>query len=149
MSDQQATVSGRQGVTDAAASEIADVGKALISGVTPADKGWILGFVIVVFIIVASDVWISIKTLDSNRAANERLVTYFIEVEQNRAQALDHQAQLFGDQVRRSQEVIRALAETVSRDSERAGMAAVAAIDQQTRQQYTSPQFIGPPEAPR
>ena len=89
----------------------------------------------IVFIIVGADGLVAIRTLQSNKESTERLVSYLISVEENRAEALERQATLFGDQNRRNQEVIRALAEAVARDSERAGMAALAAIDETSRVQ--------------
>lgn len=142
-------ISGRRGVTDTAASEIADVSKSLIGGITPADKGWILGFIVVVFIIVASYTFISIRQAEQAATSAERLTTYLIAVESNRSEALERQAQFFGDQARRSQEVIRELAQAVARDSERAGIAALTAIEAETaiRTRELDKEFIGPPTA--
>ena len=139
MTDQNTNMSSGKGVTDSAISDAAEVSKTLISGITPADKGWILGFIIVVAIIVGSDMYVSIVTARTNAQENIVLAEYFKVIEQNRAAALDRQSQTYADQVRRSQEVIRDLAQAVARDSERAGMAALSAIDRQSVSVATRP----------
>ena len=133
------------GFTDAAISDAADVGKSLIQGVAPAEKGWILGFILVVAIIVLSDAWVGIKTIEATSAMQVQQRTYFETVETNRTAAIAKQAEVFSDQVRRSQEVIRDLAQAVSRDSERSGMAAMAAVSARSDTlEGMAPEFIGP-----
>ena len=139
-----------KGFTDAAVSDAAEVGKSLIQGIAPAEKGWVLGFIIVVAIIVLSDMWVGIKTLETNVAISQSNRVYFTLVEENRMKAMDKQAQTFSDQVRRSQEVIRDLAQAVSRDSERSGMAAMAAVSARSDTlENMDPEFIGPPAPER
>lgn len=144
--------SGRGGITDAAADSAADVGKSLIKGITPADQGWVLGFIIVVAIIVLSDMWVSLKTLQANAERHEYTQNYFEMVEVHRADQFEQSLEQFTDASRRYQEVIRALTETVARDSERAGAAALSVIDETSRRQLIeettrpNPEFIGPQE---
>ena len=134
-----------KGFTDAAVGDAADVGKTLIQGIAPAEKGWILGFICVVAIIVMSDMWVSLKTLDSNAEMSAANREYFTLVEQNRMTSNAKQAEMFGDQVRRSQEVIRDLAQAVSRDSERSGVAAMAAVSARSDTlEKMDKEFIGP-----
>ena len=151
MTEPNTNISGKGGITDSATCEVAEVGKTLIQGIAPAEKGWILGFIVVVAIIVLSDMWVNIRTLQANITSGERVQTYFEQVETNRSTQLDNAMEQWADQTRRYQEVIRALTESVARDSERAGQAAVAAIDDASRSQYirdtADPNFIGPPEA--
>lgn len=136
MSEPEPNKSNREGITDNAASEVADVSKSLIQGMAPAEKGWILGFIVVVAIIVLSDMWVNLKTLQSTEVRAQATQQYFELVEAHRATQFDKAMQQWADQTRRYQEVIRALTESVARDSERAGQAAVAAIDDASRTQY-------------
>lgn len=110
-----------------------------LKALSPADKSWIAGFVIIFAILVGSNAYVQIRTLaaDTNRSNDTR--AYFELLEGNRA-----------NEIRRSQETIKALADAVARDSERAGMAAMSAIDERARQTYAQQSdFIGPPEAPQ
>lgn len=136
MSEQNTNVSGRGGITDDAVGSAADVAKQGITALTPAHSGWIFGFVLVVLIIVGSDMYVSIQTLKQTASRAEATQKYFELVEANRAQQFSTASQQWADQSRRYQEVIRALTESVARDSERAGQAAVSAIDEASRQQF-------------
>jgi len=115
--------------------QAADVGKTLIQAISPADKGWVLGFIVVVAIIVGADSWVALKTIDQNVKIAEANRLYFEKVEANRATAFEKSHQTYSDQQRRSQEVIKALAASVARDSERAGDAALMAITEKSRRQ--------------
>lgn len=118
------------------ATIVSEAGEAVEGGLralAPADKSWIAGFIVVVAIIVISDAWVATKTLVHSASSDNATRSYFELLENNRA-----------NELRRAQETIKALADAVARDSERAGMAAVSAIDESVRKQ-----FIGPPEAPR
>jgi hypothetical protein len=109
-----------KGITDDAVSSVTEVGTTLIKGIAPADRGWILGFIVVVFFILAADVlstyWLTVSTSERN----VRLTEYLIEIESNRSQAMERQAQTYGDQLRRSQEVIEDLSQAIARQSEQA-----------------------------
>ena len=72
------------------------------------DRGWVLGFVLVVAIIVLSDTYKSIKLFEAQQAEDEIVSTHFHNIETNRAEEL-----------RRAQETIKALAETLARSTER------------------------------
>lgn len=121
------------GVTDNAAGVAGDVAVQGIAALTPAHSGWIFGFVLVVLIIVGSDMYVSVKTLNQTSIRAEATQKYFELVENNRTAQFETMASQFADQSRRYQEVIRALTESVARDSERAGRAAASAVDQATR----------------
>lgn len=114
-------------------SEAADVGKTLIQGIAPAEKGWILGFICVVAIIVLSDAWVNLRTIETTRLRGDQTQKYFELVEQNRADQFERSLAVFADQMRRAQEVNRDLAREISRDSERSGLAAMAAVDTRSR----------------
>lgn len=110
-----------------------------IKALSPADKSWIAGFVIIFAILVGSNAYVQIRTLEAERERGTNTLTYMDLIEQNRS-----------NEIRRSQETIKALADAVARDSERAGMAAMSAIDERARRSYAQqPDFIGPPEAPQ
>ena len=91
-----------------------------------------MGFILVVAIIVGSDAWVALATLKASAARSSDVQEYFEMVEANRASQADQMSQVFADQVRRSQEVIRDLAQAVARDSERAGTAALSAINRKS-----------------
>ena len=110
----------KPGLTDENVNAYADVAKTGIGALVPADKGWIFGFIIVVGIIVLTDMYVNIKTLDANKIRSTDTRIYFELIEANRA-----------NEIRRSQETIKALADAVARDSERAGMAALTAIEKE------------------
>ena len=110
----------KPGMTDDNINAYADVAKSGIAALVPADKGWIFGFIIVVGIIVISDMFIAVKTLDATKIRSNDTRVYFELIEANRA-----------NEIRRSQETIKALADAVARDSERAGMAALTAIEKE------------------
>lgn len=139
-----------QGITDSAANEAGVTARTLISGVSQADRGWILGFICVVSIIVISDMFSGKWAAEASKVSNLALAEYIVSVESNRSQALERQASFFADQNRRSQEIIRDLVQAVSRDSERAGVAALSAIkrqsEAQTNQQWTYPRTEAPKE---
>jgi len=109
--------------------DAAEVGKTLIESVTPAREGWVLAFIVIVGIIVGSDMWVSIKTLEANKEMVNTNRSYFDKVEANRASANRDSSQIYADQLRRSQEVIRSLSESIARESERTGDAAVAVLE--------------------
>lgn len=113
--------------------QAADVGKTLIQGIAPAEKGWVLGFICVVAIIVGSDAWVSLKTIDTNAKTAILQKEYYEKIEENRASSSREALSIYSDQLRRSQEVIKSLAESVARDSERAGDAALFAIQSKSR----------------
>ena len=115
--------------------QAADVGKTLIQGMAPAKEGWILAFIVIVALITGSDLWIGMKTLEANTMVSEQTRKYFEMVEENRASSARDAHATYADQVRRSQEVIRSLAESISRDSERAGDAALMAIRDKSQAQ--------------
>ena len=110
--------------------DAAEVSKTLIEFVTPAREGWVLAFIVIVGIIVGSDMWISIKTLEANKEMVNTNRAYFDKVEANRASANRDAIQVYADQLRRSQEVIRSLSESIARESERTGDAAVEYLKQ-------------------
>lgn len=115
-----------------------------IKALSPADKSWIAGFVIIFTMLVGTNAWVQTHTIRSEvqRAADIR--AYFEVIEINRA-----------EEIRRTQETVRLLADSLSRDTERSSQTAAALFDQQGRllsspQVITlSPDFIGPPEGPQ
>ena len=102
-----------------------------IRALSPADKSWVAAVTIIFLGITGVNAWVQIQGLKSGADDANRLVEYLINVESNRATALDKQSQLYADQMRRAQETIKDLTDAVARDSERAGMAALSAIDKE------------------
>jgi hypothetical protein len=126
----------------------ADVGKTLIGGIN-ADKGWILGFIVVVAIIVGSSTYVQLRSIDAQNIQDELSRSFFAIIEENRHEAGMNALSSYTDQMRRSQEIIKALTASVSRDSERAGDAALFAIREQStslaeQSERLDPEFIGP-----
>ena len=110
-------------------SEYADVAKTGIAALVPGKEGWLFGLVLIMAMILAVFGWIFVRSLEQQRLSAERLTTYLIEVEQNRSEALERQQLAHKDEIRRYQETVLHLVQSVARDSERAGMAALSAIE--------------------
>lgn len=88
-----------------------------IAGMTPADKGWILAFVVIFGMFQISNYMISVEREKSEEARSVRLVTYFTQLEDSRAVMEVNRAQ----EIRRLQEIIKELTQTVVREAERKG----------------------------
>ena len=108
--------------------EFADSAAKALESLTPADKSWVAGFVIVVLIIVGSDAYVGIKSSQDDRRAAERMAMFLEAVETNRAQEVVRLQQSHSDEIRRYQEAISHLVDAVVRDSERSGRIAVESV---------------------
>jgi len=73
----------------------------------PADRSWIAGFILVVCVIVGSDVYGDWLANADQEAMRQHYVDYMGRVEDNRA-----------EEVRRTQELIKELADALSRKTE-------------------------------
>ena len=95
-----------------------DVAKTGIKALTPPDTGWILAVVLIIGMLQLTEYFGSIRLsefLHTHQEQNGAIVTKFMDLK--------------ADELRRCQETITALAGAVSRSADRAGRAAVDAID--------------------
>ena len=113
------------------AEGLADSAVSGIQALSPADRSWVAGFVIVVLIIVGADAFVAIRASADSVKAAERLTGFIASVEANRAQELNEYQAQQREETRRYQEMVRHLVDAVARDSERAGQVAVQALDRQ------------------
>ena len=103
-------------------SQMADVAKTGLKGLSPADTGWILAVVIIICAIQVADYFGAVRLseyLQSHMESQTTLITKYMEVT--------------SEQQRRAQETIKALTDASIRDGERAGRAAVQAITEGAR----------------
>lgn len=145
MADQPTTAQTVAGQAEGLAAQAVSGLKAL----SPADKSWVAAFVLIVLIIVGADTWSGMHQYEQATQTSARLTAYLTEVEKNRSDALDRQTQFFDDQMRRSQEVIRDLADVIARDSERYSLATINAAERRVEdtRDLLPADFIGPPMA--
>lgn len=102
-------------------AEAGEAASSTLSALSPADRSWIAGFIVVVAIIVLSDLYMSIKQMQTIAESDKIVAEYFQFLETNRAAEL-----------RRSQETIKALADTVAREAERTSRTTAQAVDRAT-----------------
>lgn len=97
----------------------ASVGKDAVAKLTPADKGWILAFVILFSVMQVTNY---LRSLDRNalaKAESERVNQYMELIESNRRDMANKRA----DEMRRMQELVKTLSDTVSRQADRVSRA--------------------------
>ena len=100
------------------AESYADVAKSGIQALAPADKGWMLAVVIIIIALQVNDYF-----------SAQRLSVYLTATDERRNAMILKYMDIATEQQRRSQEVIKQLTDASIRDGERAGRAAVQAID--------------------
>lgn len=88
-----------------------------IAGMTPADKGWILAFVIIFGMFQISNYLLSIAREESESERTARLVSYFNKIEDSRVDLEKNRS----EEVRRLQETVKYLVQTIAREAERKG----------------------------
>lgn len=93
-----------------------------IAGMAPAEKGWILAFVVIFAIFQASNYMSSIKREDGERERASNIIEYFNSIEASRSKIEEHRS----EENRRLQEVIKELSQTISRQANRTGRALTA-----------------------
>ena len=102
-----------------ASQDWADVAKQSVSGMTPADKGWILAFVVLFAVFQISNYLISTQRQEEETARSNRQVEYFMKLEESRSSIEENRSQ----EIRRMQEVIKELTQALGRAHEYSGRA--------------------------
>ncbi len=104
------------------------VAKTGLASMAPAEKGWLLGLVIMFTVMFGLNYMEHNDNLIAERSRSENLMTYLKAIEANR-QAMNA---VRATEMRRMQEINKELAQTVSRQANRAGrsMTSQQAVDQ-------------------
>ena len=97
------------------AEDWGDVAAKGVLGMSNAQKGWILAFVVIFGVFQATNYAANVARESADVERADRLAKYFETVEMNRAKVEEHRSQ----ELRRAQETIEALADTIGRQSER------------------------------
>lgn len=93
----------------------ASVAKDSVVKLTPADKGWILAFVILFSVMQVTNYLTSVGRSEMELDKGQRINAYLELLESNRRDMAMKRA----DEMRRMQELLKALADTISRQSDR------------------------------
>ena len=102
-----------------ASQEWSDVAKHTVGSLTPADRGWILAFVILFGIFQGSNYLIQTQRQEEETSRSNRQVEYFMKLEDSRSKIEDNRSEEF----RRMQEVIKELTQALGRAHEYEGRA--------------------------
>lgn len=104
------------------------VAKHGLMAMAPAEKGWLLAVVVMFGTLMLVDYFETVRQLEASSKRTEEVNKYLGVIEANREKAEDTRAQ----EVRRLQEIVKELAQTVSRQANRAGrqMTSAQAVDQ-------------------
>jgi hypothetical protein len=98
------------------------VAKTGISSMAPAEKGWILAFVIIFAVFQGANYLVSIKREEAETDRSVRLSEHLISLGASRDKVEENRAQ----EIRRMQEVIKDLSQTIARQANRDGRAETA-----------------------
>lgn len=90
-----------------------------VTRLTPPERGWILAFVLLFAVFQVSNYLQESERLERDETKDRALVDYFNALEQSRIVIEENRAQ----EIRRLQEIVKELTQTVARSSERTGRA--------------------------
>ena len=96
-----------------------EVAHGVVKGMTPADKGWILAFVMLFAIFQISNYLMNRERIEQSKVQSNNLVTYFTQLEGSRSTIEENRAQ----EIRRLQEVVKELSQALGRQYEYMGRA--------------------------